>query len=126
MKIVEASLSDFDEVYSLLQQLNNPKITKEIWQKTYNDPFNSGGSPGYLLKEENQVVGFFGTIYSKRRINEIELNFCNCHSWVVDIEHRTKGLMLLNKIHKIKDHILTIFSASGETFGIYKQINWQE
>jgi hypothetical protein len=126
MEIVEARPADFEEVYRLLQQLNNPAISRAQWQRTYQDPFNVGGFPGYLLKDSDGIVGYFGTIFSKRRIAGKDYNFCNCHSWVVDKAHRTKGLMLLNKIHKLKDHILTIFSASADTYGIYKQLRWQE
>ena len=68
IQVVEASQADFSEVYRLLQQLNNTTIVKNTWGKIFANPFQSERPPGFVLKDEDNIVGFFGTIYSKRNL----------------------------------------------------------
>ncbi|MCC5929254.1 MAG: hypothetical protein JJU28_08425 [Cyclobacteriaceae bacterium] len=124
--VTEATKEDFDDVYGLLKLLNDTTIDQKTWGLVFSDVFKTGASPGYLLKDDEKTVGFFGTVFSNRIIDGEEFRFCNCHSWIVDEKYRSKGLLLLSKIHKLKNHILTIFSASSETFQIYKQLKWKE
>lgn len=124
--VEEAKYQDFDKVYSLLTQLNSTTISRRTWQKTFENPFNSEGPAGYILKDNEEVVGFLGTIFSVRIINGREVTFCNMHSWIVDEKYRRNGLLLLNRIHKFKNFILTNFSASTAPFQIMKQLKWKE
>jgi hypothetical protein len=126
IKIEEATEGDFEQVHALLMQLNSTTISRETWQKTFENPFNTEGPPGYILKDDETVVGFLGTIFSKRIINNKEVTFCNMHSWIVDEKYRRNGLLLLNRIHKLKDVVLTNFSASTGPFQMLKQLKWKE
>lgn len=126
IKVEEATEEDFDKIYALLMQLNSTTISRKTWQKTFKDPFNAKGPPGYILKDDEQVVGFLGTIFSKRLINNQEVTFCNMHSWIVEEKYRRNGLLLLSRIHKLRDVVLTNFSASTGPFQILKQLKWKE
>jgi hypothetical protein len=59
---------------------------------------------GYILiKNEKDIVGFLGTIFSKRSINEMTVDHCYLHSWVVFERYRLQAfrliLPILNKNH---------------------------
>lgn len=125
IKVTEARLADFEEVLLLYQKLN-PEIDKSIWQETFFDHFNTSDTPGYVLKDDEKIVGFFGTIFSVRNINGQQVRFCNCHSWIVDENYRSKGLLLLNRLNKLKDCIVTNFSASPGPYEIMKTLKWKE
>ena len=126
MEIEEASENDFDQVYLLLQRLNNTTIEREIWGDTFKDLFDTGEPPGFLLRDGEKVVGFFGTVFSRRIINGKNVKFCNCHSWVVDDKYRSHGLKLLSRIHKLKACVITNFSASAGPYQIMKKLKWKE
>ena len=126
ISVEEVKFEDFDKVYPLLAQLNSTTISREIWQKTFENPFNSEWPSGFMLKDSDEVVGFLGMIFSARKINGREVTFCNMHSWIVDEKYRRNGLLLLNRIHKFKDIVLTNFSASTGPLQILKQLKWKE
>ncbi len=126
-ELIEARIEHFDDVYGLLRKLNDNITTKSRWKETFEDPFSTKeGNAGFILKDGNRVVGFFGGIYSKRLINGRFLRFCNTHSWVVEPEYSTKGLLLLNRFHKLDNFILTNFSASPGPYHIMKKLGWKE
>lgn len=126
ISVEEASSADFEQVHNFLKQLNSTTISKDTWEKTYSNPFNTDDLPGFVLKDQGKVVGFFGTIFSRRVIEGKEIRFCNTHSWIVDENYRRNGLLLLNKIHKLQDVVLTNFSASEGPYQIMKQLKWKE
>jgi hypothetical protein len=126
IRLEEVHEDDFESVYPLLQKLNNTTLSRKDWQKVFSDPFKAKQHSGYSLLDDEKVVGFFGVIFSSRVINGKVVKFANTHSWVVDEVHRNRGLLLLNKIHKLKDYVLTNFSASSGPFEIMKKMGWKE
>ena len=127
IKVEEATIDQFNEIYRLLQQLNNSSIARNTWKKCFENPFTAEEKRcGYILKESNKTVGFIGVLYSQRCINGQSFKFCNTHSWFVLPEYRSRGLLLLNKIHKQKGYVLTNFSASEVPYKIMKQLGWKD
>lgn len=51
---------------------------------------------GFVLAHGDEIVGFLGTIYSKREINGKEGIVCNFSSWYVSPQYRGWGISLLN------------------------------
>jgi len=127
VKVVEAKEEHKPGILKLLRDLDNGRIDKKTWADCLNNPFDAREkSPGFVLLDEDQVVGFFGTIYSSRLIGNHSLNFCNTHSWIVLPKYRNKGLLLLSKIQKLKGYVLTNFSASSGPYMILKKMGWKE
>jgi len=125
--VVEAKEEHKPGILKLLRDLDNGRIDNNTWTNCLNNPFYaSEKSPGFVLLDENQVVGFFGTIFSSRLIGNHTLNFCNTHSWIVLPKYRNKGLLLLSKIQKLKGYVLTNFSASSGPYMILKKMGWEE
>ena len=51
---------------------------------------------GYVLKIKNEIVGFVGTLFSKRKIRNKNYIYCNIHTWVV------------NELHRMGSHLLFV------------------
>lgn len=124
----KAKAGDFEKVYPLLLELNNPKISKEHWKRLFINHF--GGQEdyfGYVLVDQDKIIGFAGLIFSERIINGKVQKFCNMTSWIIKKEHRGKGLgsLLLSEIIKLKDYTITALTATG-TINMYKKHGFKE
>ncbi|NJN27826.1 MAG: hypothetical protein HC819_18575 [Cyclobacteriaceae bacterium] len=88
LTVEEATEWDFEQVHSLLLQLNSSTISRETWQKTFESPYNSEGPPGFILKDVEQVVGFLGTIFQKGLSIAGRSHFaiCTVGSWMKSTE----------------------------------------
>lgn len=64
----------------------------------------------YILTFKNKVVGFVGTIFSKKIYSKKKFLNCNIHSWMVDQSHRAVSSLLFKKI-KEKNSLITVLSA---------------
>lgn len=119
---------DFEKIYELLLDFNNPRIKKEDWRQLFIDYWKKDENyVGYVLVDKGKIVGFIGTIFSKRFINDNQFVFCNLTSWIVKKAYRNKSLHLLFPILRLKDCTLTNFSPGNydiifKMFG-FKKIN---
>ena len=81
---------------------------------------------GYILyKDKSKIIGFLGTIYSKRKIQNQIKNQCYLHSWIVDSEYRSQAFRLLLPILEEKIFIST-FSPIKSLEGLYKKLGFIE
>ena len=55
---------------------------------------------GYVLKTKNEIVGFLGTLFSERKINNKKYIYCNIHTWIVDDSHRISSHLLFSSLIK--------------------------
>ncbi|MBM2813871.1 MAG: hypothetical protein HW421_633 [Ignavibacteria bacterium] len=126
--IIKVKSEDFENVYELLAEFNNPRITKSDWQRLFVDRWNTGKDYfGYMICENNKVMGFLGLIFSQRNIKGNNYNFCNLTSWIVRKEYRSFSLTLLSKVVKEhKDYIITSLTPSSDVKTIYDRFKFIE
>ena len=55
---------------------------------------------GYVLKTKKKIVGFVGTLFSKRKINNKNYIFCNIHTWIVNEANRITSHLLFDSLIK--------------------------
>ena len=118
--------SDFQR---LKKYLNNQKFLDEkkinFLLKINSNLHNPIGIVIKNLKDE--IVGFMGTLFYEKVINEKKLLFCNIHSWIVDKKHRLSSFFLIIPLLR-KNYNLTAYtpikSLEGllEKFGLNKKI----
>ena len=65
---------------------------------------------GYILMKDKNVVGFLGTIFSRRPIKEKIIDHCYLHSWVVFERYRLAAFKLILPIIKKKHIYIYILS----------------
>lgn len=117
IKVEKARINHFEAVYGLLVRLYSHN-SKSDWKRLFVDHFNSGETYfGYILLDNEKVVGFLGLVFAKREIDGLETRFCNLTSWIVDFKYRNKSLLLLKPVLKLKNYIITNFTGS-ETVGM--------
>ncbi|WP_299099015.1 hypothetical protein [uncultured Winogradskyella sp.] len=127
MTVREATQLDFEAVYKLLARLNNTSLSKTDWKKITEVNFNAAHNHyGYVLEVDNKLLGFIGTIFSERLVNGEVKKFCNTHSWIVDPSVKMGGMALLLKVLRLKDHVITNFTASEGPFKIFKSLKFNE
>ena len=81
---------------------------------------------GYALyKNNSEVVGFLGTIFSERKIGDKIISHCYLHSWIVDSNFRTQAFRLIMPILKNKIFIST-YSPIKSLEGLYKKLEFEE
>ena len=91
-----------------------------ILQLNYNKKFPIG----YVIKLKNKVVGFVGTLFSKRKINNKNYLYCNIHTWVVDKIHRVASHLLFKALLR-KSCIVTVLSPQNRLIDIFKKMGFQ-
>ncbi len=64
----------------------------------------------YILKKEKKVVGFVGTIFSRKKYHKKSYLTCNIHSWLVDRNDRIASSLLFEEIDKEKCLITVLTS----------------
>ena len=117
MKVEKASLNDFKQVYPLLREFNNPKISKEQWQNLFSDYWNfKDAYCGYKLMDGSKVKGFISCIFSRKYINGKWEKFCNLSSWIVKKEYRNYSIEILYPLKNLQDYTITSFTPAVSSY----------
>jgi hypothetical protein len=104
---------DFEQIYPLLCEFDNPKITKRLWRNLFSDYWNFQKEfIGYKLVIGNRIVGFVAYILSERWLNGRNEKFLVLSSWIVKKEFRSFSLELLYPILELNNHTLLSFTPT--------------
>ncbi|KEQ18303.1 GNAT family protein [Endozoicomonas numazuensis] len=126
-KVRAAVAEDFDQVYPLLQQLNNTRFTKAIWKRLFTNLWEQeNGSPGYVLDTGEKIVGFLGGICSETMSGNQSQVVCNLTAWIVEEEYRSASMMLLMPFLRQKTVVLTSLTSSPEAYAVYKKLGFKD
>lgn len=80
---------------------------------------------GMMLKnDEGQIVGFLGTIFSKREINGREQIYCNLAKWNVLKDYRSYASFLLKPLLK-KDITITNYTPSDAVVKLLERMKFK-
>lgn len=130
MIIVKKARSvDFEKIYPLLLEFNNPYLTKEDWKQLF---VNHCGTDedyfGYALFDQDKVMGFLGLIFSHRLIDGRMRKFCNMTSYIIRTEYQGKGLsrLLLAEVVKLKEYTITTLPPPLKTLRMHINQGFQE
>jgi hypothetical protein len=77
------------------------------------------------LEADRVIVGFLGTIFSKRTIGSITYKVCNWSAWVVEKEYRAHSIRLLKEVMGLKGYLMTIFTAVPIASAIYVKLGFK-
>jgi len=127
IKIEKACFKHFDAVYRLVVRIDDRCNSKNDWKNLFIDHFNSGETySGYILLDNDKVVGFLGLIFAKRKIGGYEVKFCNFTSWIVLKEYRNRSMALLRPVLKLNNIVLTNFTPSNTVGTILKALKFKK
>jgi hypothetical protein len=109
--IREARADDFEHVYPLLAEFENPHLKTEHWRQLFIDHTGlQNGHFGWVLVDGDVVVGFVSTILSERTIRGELVRLSNTSSWIVKPAYRAHSLALHAKV--IADKSVTVTNLS--------------
>lgn len=127
VSVRKAYAEDFEKVYPLLLEFRNPQIRKEDWRHLFTHPWGDfEDHRGYILMKHDEIVGFLGTVFSKRYFNGQEYKFCNLSSWIVKPEYRSKSINLLLPILKLKDYTVTNLTSAESLYHLFKKLGFSD
>lgn len=123
--VEKATPAMFDDIYPLLLELDNTHST-EKWRSIFDYKWESDeGYVGYALVDDRKVVGFNGTIFSRRIIDGKEVRFCNLTSWTVKEQYRSESLRLVFPILNLKGYTLTNLTMNDRAWDITKRLGFK-
>ena len=104
---------------------NQNYLDHESISKIIKIKFNISYPYGYILKFEKKIIGFLGTIFSDRIINNKNFTYCYLHTWIVDKSHRLNSHLLLLPILEKKVCIMT-FTPVKSLIGLYQKFDFDK
>jgi hypothetical protein len=123
--IREARGDDFERVYPLLLEFENPNLNTEHWRQLFidhtglqNDHF------GWVLVDGDDVVGFVSTILSERTIRGETVRLCNTSSWIVKHKYRTHSLALHARVVADKSVTVTNMSPAPQVLKLVEKLGF--
>jgi hypothetical protein len=117
---------DVGRVAQFLHANLNARVPAERWARAVDVPW-SVDSPnvGFMLVDEEAVVGVHLAFYSERLIDGRTERFCNLGAWCVLPEYRFHGLRLLKALLAQEDYHFTDLSPSGNVVGINTRLGFR-
>jgi hypothetical protein len=123
--IREARGNDFDGVYPLLLEFENPNLSTEHWRQLFidhtglqNDHF------GWVLVDGDDIVGFVSTILSERTIRGEAVRLCNTSSWIVKPKYRAHSLALHANVIADKSVTVTNLSPTAQVLKLLEKMGF--
>lgn len=124
VEVRPATPADFDAVYPLLLEFKNPHMSRDDWRRMLFDlpwPVEEDHR-GYMLAEHGEIVGFFGTVFSRRWVAGSWHRFCATSSWIVREAHRGASLQLVTPILALKSHTIVNLTPSPAAYRIFTRL----
>jgi hypothetical protein len=127
IEVLPAKPSDFDAIYPLLLDFRNPRMSRDDWRRMLFDlPWAvEEGHRGYMLADRGEIVGFFGTVFSRRWVAGAWRRFCATSSWIVREAHRGASLQLVTPILALKSHTIVNLTPSDAAYRIFVRLGLQ-
>jgi len=126
IELRKVGAESFEEVYPLLAGFGGG-LAKDVWRRMLFDyAWADGPCRGYGLYEGNRVVGFLGTIFSRRRIQGREERMCNFSSWIVESEYRGASVMMMRPlVADLPGYTLVGYTPIPVTVAVFTRLGFQ-
>ncbi|HEX2135111.1 MAG TPA: hypothetical protein VHG30_04290 [Microvirga sp.] len=126
LRLLSVESQRIDRICRFLHEEFNPQISVAEWRGLFDYRWMEDKPDlGYVLVIGDEIVGFFGAVYSRRVIRgRVEL-FCNLTSWFVRPEYRGGGALLLLALLRRKGCTFTNFSPSPEVYPLMERTGFE-
>ncbi len=126
VRVEVATPAMFEAIHPLLVMLD-PGPTKEQWRGLVVDYgwSTEENCIGYVLVAGQEIVGFMGTLFSRRMVDGKEVKLCNSHSWVVKEGFRGHSLSLLVEVLRLKGYTITALTARPEVGPVLEKMGFK-
>lgn len=118
----------FDEICPVLLQPMNPRIPREVWERTFRPPWPAPEpTVGYgLYQPGSGWVGFVGTVRATVVVGGKTAQLCNLTSWTVRPEFRSQAMALVMPELRRSDLTITNLTPIPEVQAIFQRLGFRE
>jgi hypothetical protein len=123
-----APITDADarRVAEFLHTHLNTRISIDHWADAIDLPWEvENPNAGFMLLDDDEVVGVQLAFYSERMIDGRWERFCNLGAWCVSPPYRFHGLRLLKSVLSQEGYHFTDLSPSGNVVGINERLSFR-
>ncbi len=125
----KANEDDLYKVYVLLSSstLNSAWIPLEMRRRMFQPVWRGAESYyGYVMENDDEVVGFLGTLFTEREVAGEKHKFCEIHSWYVKEEFRKESMNLFLPIMSMRKITLLNYTPTQAVYDISKKFGWSD
>lgn len=117
---------DLGRVGRFLNEHLNGNVTAEAWARAVDVPWTvDRPNGGFMLLDDETVVGVNLAFYSERMIEGRRERFCNLGAWCVLPEYRFHSLRLLKALLAQDGYHFTDLSPSGNVLGVNERLGFE-
>lgn len=123
-----ATRADLFSVFQLVRHSNLNDLPLAARQRGF-FPVWGGQEPysGYLLEDAGKVVGFLGTLHTRREVRGKLEDFCELHGWYVRKDYRNQSLhLLMPVIGQRRNKTIINFTPSQRVYDISRKFGFQD
>ena len=127
MELRRVGAEGFGEVLPLLQKFRNPRMSTDDWHRMlFSYPWPSERRHGYGYYAGGKLVGFLGTIFSRRLLAGRLEDVCSFSSWIVDEAHRgTSVLMVRPLLADLEGFTIVGFTPAPTTCNVFGRFGFR-
>ena len=78
-----------------------------------------------LIDKHKEIIGFLGTMFSKRVDSNNNYVLCNLHTWIVNESHRLNSYLLLIPVVD-RNSVITTFTPLKTLIGLYHKFGFEK
>jgi GNAT superfamily N-acetyltransferase len=127
MAVTVAPITDADTaaVGRFLTEQLNPRVTPTTWADAVDTPWAvERPNAGFMLLDDDRVVGVHLAFYSERTVAGNVERFCNLGAWCVHPDYRLHGMRLLKALLAQDGYHFTDLSPSGNVVPINEKLRF--
>jgi hypothetical protein len=106
----------------------NPLIPVATWHRLFNHEWAGEGQPrGHVLFSGQAAVGFAGTVHARLPLPDgTSEPTCNITTWVVEPDHRSRGLSLIMPILSASDVTITNLTGLSTVHEMFVRLGFRD
>ena len=126
VSVRDAAAKDFEKVHALLREFGEARsVTRDQWLQLFVDRTGlQRGKFGYVLVDDDVVVGFIATTFSEREVRGSKAVLCNMSNWIVKAKYRNQSLALLSKVLSEKNVTITNLSPTPNVLEMSQKLKF--
>jgi hypothetical protein len=126
VKVRPVTLADALRVGEFLSAELNDRVSPESWARSLDVPWSvDQPNAGFMLLDEDEIVGVHLAFYSDREIDGRVERFCNLGAWCVREAHRFHSLRLLKALLAQPGYHFTDLSPSGNVIKVNERLKFR-
>lgn len=126
VRVAPITDDDVERAAVFLQANLNQRVSADQWEYAVDVPWAvESPNAGFMLLEDDEVVGLQLAFYSERTIDGRRERFCNLGAWCVLPAYRFHSLRLLKAALSQEGYHFTDLSPSGNVIGINARLGFR-